>query len=130
METLRVSCAILLDGGKVFAAQRGLEMHHPLKWEFPGGKVEPGETEEECIKRELAEELQMKIHIIARLRPFYHTYPDFSIELIPFFCRLLEGGHTALEHSRTGWFSPAELLTLDWAEADETLMKYVIQNLL
>jgi 8-oxo-dGTP diphosphatase len=105
-------------------------MHHPMKWEFPGGKVEPGETEEECIKRELAEELQMNIHILTRLPSFYHTYPDFSIELIPFLCQLLEGGHTALEHNSTGWFSLPELLTLDWAEADKALMKYVVRNML
>ena len=82
------------------------------------------------MHRELAEELQMKVHIIARLQSFVHDYPGFTIELLPFFCRLLKPGHLALEHTNTGWFTPVELMGLDWAEADVALMEYVVMGLL
>ena len=128
--TIRVTCAVIIDGQRVFAARRGTVAQQPLKWEFPGGKIEPGETEEECLHRELAEELLMKVHIIARLRSFFHDYPGFTIELVPFLCRLLDPGHVLIEHSTTGWFTPKELFELDWAEADVPLMKYVVEGLL
>lgn len=129
-ETVRVTCAVIIDGQRVFAARRGPGGQQALKWEFPGGKLEAGETEEECLHRELAEELNMKVHILARLRSFFHEYTGFTIELIPFLCRLVEPGHTPLEHSSTGWFTSAELKDLDWAEADVALMKYVLEGLL
>jgi 8-oxo-dGTP diphosphatase len=127
---IRVTCAIIKDGNKIFAAQRGPDAQQALKWEFPGGKVEPGETDEECLIRELIEELEMQVKLERRLPSVTHAYPFFSIELIPFVCSLENKAHFANEHSGTGWFTREQLLQLDWAAADVTVMHYVIEKVL
>ena len=111
--------------GKVFAARKGPGTSQPLKWEFPGGKVEDNETDEECLARELDEELRMKVTILKRLPSFFHLYPEFEIELVPFLCKPVETNHQLLEHDRAGWFPPDQLKSLTWAEADAGLMGYV-----
>jgi 8-oxo-dGTP diphosphatase len=125
---IRVSCAIIKDGNKIFAAQRGPDAQQALKWEFPGGKVEPGESDEECLKRELMEELEMQVKLEKRLPSVTYAYPSFSIELIPFVCSLQNKDHFANEHSGTGWFTREQLLQLDWAAADVAVMHYVIEK--
>ncbi len=127
---IRVTCAIIKDGDKIFAAQRGPEAQQALKWEFPGGKVEPGESDEECLLRELKEELEIQVKVERKLPSFTHDYPSFSIELIPFVCRMQREGHSANEHAGTGWFTRKELLELDWAAADVAVMHYVIEKVL
>jgi len=127
---IRVTCAIIKAGNKIFAAQRGPAAQQALKWEFPGGKVEANETDEECLKRELTEELEMQVRIIRKLPPFTHQYPAFKIELIPFLCLPENEGHSVLEHSGTGWFTRDQLLQLDWAEADIAVLQYVLKGVL
>lgn len=127
---IRVTCAIIKDGDKIFAAQRGPGAQQALKWEFPGGKVEPGESDEECLLRELKEELEMQVKVERKLPSFTHDYPSFSIELIPFVCHMQREGHSAKEHAVTGWFTRKELLELDWAAADVAVMHYVIEEVL
>ncbi len=128
LPTKRVTCAIVMEKGKVFAARRGEKSTHPFKWEFPGGKVEAGETDEECLHRELIEELDMQVEILEKLPVFQYAYPDFHIQLIPFVCKPLEKGQTPGEHDQTGWFSPAELPGLDWAEADVPVLQFVLKH--
>jgi len=72
-----VTCAIIEKNGKVMAAQRGPRMRMPFKWEFPGGKIDPGETAQQCILREIAEEFGIQTEIRSALPPSTHTYPDF-----------------------------------------------------
>jgi len=127
---IRVTCAIIKDGDKIFAAQRGPGAQQALKWEFPGGKVEPGESDEECLLRELAEELEMLVSIEEKLPSFFHDYPSFSIELIPFVCSPKTEGHSANEHAGTGWFTREQLLQLDWAAADVAIMQYLLEKVL
>ncbi len=127
---IRVTCAIIKDGDKIFAAQRGPGAQQALKWEFPGGKVEPGESDEECLFRELNEELEMLVSIEKKLPSFFHDYPSFSLELIPFLCSLETKVHTANEHAGTGWFAREELQKLDWAAADVALMQFVLEKVL
>ena len=87
-----VTCAILVDAGRrVLVTQRSSLMKLPLKWEFPGGKMERGEGPEECLAREIREELGLEIYIGKRLASSVHHYPDFSIELIPFICEVRSG---------------------------------------
>src|SRR5690606_20698506 len=93
-------------------------MAQPLKWEFPGGKVEPGEDEAEAIVREIREELDLEIEVVARLDPVEYDYPDFRIRLIPFTARLTGGSLRLAEHTDARWVSTAELKQLDWAPAD------------
>jgi len=117
-ESIRVACAVIEEDGKVLAAQRSETMNMPLKWEFPGGKLHKGESAEECLRRELMEELGIRVRIQRALPPVYHCYDDFAIELIPFVCSL-EGGNLLLnEHRAIAWISPPHLTELDWPAAD------------
>jgi 8-oxo-dGTP diphosphatase len=117
-KTIRVACAIIEDAGKVLATQRNTNMSMPLKWEFPGGKLHIGESPEECLARELEEELGIGVTIRHPLPPVHHRYEDFFIELIPFVCTLREGTIVLFEHRALAWLSPHELSDLDWPEAD------------
>lgn len=98
-------------------------MKLPLKWEFPGGKIEAGESEIDCIKREIFEELNIHIKINERLTPVIHEYPNFKIELIPFTAEYLEGELKLREHSDFVIVNKKELINLDWAEADLPILK-------
>lgn len=93
-------------------------MKLPLKWEFPGGKLESNETEVDCIKREVKEELNIEIQVTKRLTPVTHEYSDFKIKLIPFIANYLTGDLILKEHSNFLLARKEELLNLDWAEAD------------
>jgi 8-oxo-dGTP diphosphatase len=114
-----VCCALIVDeSGRVLVAQRSERMKLPLKWEFPGGKLEEAETAECCIVREIEEELGIAIQILNRLTSNEHHYDDFSIRLIPFVCKTRSNTVSLKEHVDCRWMEPEELLTLDWAEAD------------
>ena len=93
-------------------------MKLPLKWEFPGGKIEPGEKPEECLKRELVEELGVNVDILKPLPLQTHSYPQFTVTLYPFICSITAGEITLHEHAAAKWLAPEKLLSLDWAEAD------------
>ena len=84
MNPTRVTCAIIFLQNKILAVQRGKRMSMPMKWEFPGGKIEQGEAEIDCIKREIREELNIEIEVLERLTPSVFDYPTFTIELIPY----------------------------------------------
>ncbi len=113
-----VACAIVVDGTKVLVTQRSIKMTLPLKWEFPGGKIEQNETAEECVIREIKEELNIHIHIIAKLIPKVFNYGSFEIELSPFVSNLVSGEVKLAEHSQFKWMEFTELSNLDWAPAD------------
>lgn len=115
---LHVACAIIELEGKVLAAQRSATMTLPLKWEFPGGKIEAGESPEECLHRELREELGISVHIGVAFSPATHSYPDFTVTLYPFTCRMAEGLITMHEHHDLKWIEPQQMPELDWAAAD------------
>lgn len=115
---LRVTCAIIVDGNLVLVTQRGERMKMPLKWEFPGGKVEDGEGDEACLLRELDEELNISVRILERLPEQRFSYPEFNIILVPFVVRFSGGGIRLSEHKAFRWLNREELPNLDWAEAD------------
>jgi 8-oxo-dGTP diphosphatase len=117
-KAIRVACAVIEDEGKVLAAQRSETMSMPLKWEFPGGKLHEGEKPEECLARELNEELGIRVRIERALPPVFHRYEDFAIELIPFVCTLAGGMLLLHEHRALAWVSPHQLTELDWPAAD------------
>jgi len=123
MKTIRVTCAIIRFDDKILAVQRSKTMKLPLKWEFAGGKIEQGESEIECIKREIFEELNINIKVKEKLTPVTHQYPDFKIELIPFTAEYVSGELTLKEHSDFVLVNKKELINLDWAEADLPILK-------
>ena len=128
MAKLKVTCAIIYFGEKILAVQRSEKMHLPLKWEFPGGKIEENESEQDCIKREIKEEINIEIDLVKRLTPSYFNYPNISIELIPFIANYINGEIILNEHKQYLLLKKQELLSLDWAEADIPILKE-LQNL-
>ena len=116
---IEVTCAIIRnDESQVLIVQRPGGSDHPGKWEFPGGKVNEGETLEECIIREVEEELSMEIVICNTLKPVEHDYGFKKIRLIPFICDTLLDLPVLKEHSDYRWIRPDELGGIDFAEAD------------
>src|SRR5574337_74600 len=122
-KTIRVTCAIIERNGRVLATQRSARMAMPLKWEFPGGKIDPGETPVECLMREVQEELGIEIEVGEPLTPATHSYPDFRVTLYPFICRISSGEIILHEHAALAWLRPHELQKLDWAEADLPILQ-------
>lgn len=123
---ISVTCAIIEKDGLVLVVQRSSTMTLPLKWEFPGGKIEINETEEECIVREIKEEINLEIEILKRLEPSIFDYPNLSIKLIPFLVKQAGGQIVLNEHCDYKYISKNELLDLDWAEADIPIVKEFI----
>ena len=115
---IRVACGIIERGGLVLAAQRSSTMSLPLKWEFPGGKIQSGESPEDCLRRELAEELGIAAVVREQLPPSTHRYPSFTVTLYPMRCSIASGDLTLHEHAALAWVRPGELGGLDWAAAD------------
>ena len=120
---LHVACAVIERGGLLLSVQRSVTMSLPLKWEFPGGKIEPGEDAAACLRREVREELGVEVHIGAPLPAAAHDYPEFSVVLYPFRCRIASGALTLHEHAAARWLSPADLFSVDWAAADLPVLK-------
>lgn len=104
----------------MLVAQRPAHKHLALKWEFAGGKVEPGELPEAALIREIREELGCDIVVVRPLPRFVHDYGTVAIEMIPFVCRLLAGSPAPHPHEHVAlrWVTPAEISTLDLAAAD------------
>lgn len=120
---LHVACAIIEQNGTVLAAQRSARTSLPLKWEFPGGKIEIGETPKECLTRELQEELGISVIITDALTPTTHTYPVFAVTLYPFICQQVGGSMTMHEHHALTWVEPQLMPGLDWAAADLPIIR-------
>ena len=122
MKTIRVAAAIICDKGRIFATQRG---YGPYRggWEFPGGKIEPGETPEQALKREILEELDTEIAVGEPAGRVEYDYPDFHLSMDCFFCRLLSGNLTLKEHEAARWLCPEELDTVSWLPADLSLIE-------
>lgn len=125
-----VTCAIIRnEDDEVLIVQRGETTDHPFKWEFPGGKLHREETEEECIIREIEEELSMEIVILARLPVVEHDYGFKQIRLIPFVCDTLDELPFLSEHAAFKWIQAAELNAVDFSEADITVAKRYLEKI-
>jgi 8-oxo-dGTP diphosphatase len=124
IKVIDVTCALIVDNqNQVFAAQRSSTMNLPLKWELPGGKIEPDETPEQCLVREIKEELNIQIRIIKEIPSNTHSYPSITVRLIPFICQPVTTELFLKEHVDFKWLNKDELLDLDWAEADIPIVK-------
>lgn len=118
LETIDVACAIIIHNGKVLLAQRSEKMKLPLKWEFPGGKIEPGESAEDCIIREIREELDIEISVTDKLSGVLHNYQYADIILHPLICKYEKGSIILHEHRAANWVLPEDILTYDLAGPD------------
>jgi len=120
-----VCCAIILKESKILAVQRGPGSSHPWLWEFPGGKIHPDESAENCIIREIEEELKVRIEVLYSLSSVDFDYGSKQIRLFPFVCRILSGEIFLTEHMAKYWFNFDEWQTIDWSGADR---KLILQN--
>ncbi|MFT7362099.1 MAG: 8-oxo-dGTP diphosphatase [Algoriphagus sp.] len=124
-----VTCILLFHQGKILAAQRSSQMDLPLLWEFPGGKVEKGESEKACILREIKEELGIEIEVLERVGEFDYVYSEEkSIRLIPFLAVWKSREIILLEHVQISWIGKSDLNTIDWAPADLPIVEYLERN--
>ncbi|MEM7037356.1 MAG: (deoxy)nucleoside triphosphate pyrophosphohydrolase [Bacteroidota bacterium] len=122
---ITVTCAIILFRGRVLAAQRSADMSLPLKWEFPGGKLEPGEAPEICVVREIEEELRLAVRVLERAPTVMHQISETKeMELIPYVCIAETDVVELQEHAQVKWCDTEELGKLDWARADIEVLRW------
>lgn len=121
MKTVEVVAAIIIKDGRVFATQRG---YGEFKdgWEFPGGKIEPGESRKEALVREIKEELDADIRVGSLLETVEYDYPAFHLTMHCFFCELISEDIVLKEHEDARWLLEEELDTVDWLPADVGLI--------
>lgn len=131
LKTVQVVAALIINQDKVFATQRG---YGEFKdgWEFPGGKIEPGETPEEALKREIQEELATEIRVEQPRTTVEYDYPTFHLSMQCFLCKVERGNLTLLEHEAAKWLSYDELDSVDWLPADRIVVtafrKYLVKD--
>ncbi|MGO4130904.1 (deoxy)nucleoside triphosphate pyrophosphohydrolase [Janibacter sp. RAF20_2_2] len=117
-KTIDVVGAVIVDDGKILCAQRGPQGQLGGLWEFPGGKIESGETPRAALEREIVEELQCDVKVGDHITTTRHSYDFAVINLSTFWCDLAAGSPVLTEHSAVRWLEPSGLRLLDWAPAD------------
>lgn len=118
MKQINVVGAVIASGDEVLCVQRGPHGALPGMWEFPGGKIEPGETREAALQREVREELRCEITVGDKVTTTSHDYDFGTVILTTFMCELVEGEPELTEHAEMHWRSIDDLHLLDWAPAD------------
>lgn len=120
---LKVVAAIIVKNNRVLCTQRNRKATMGMKWEFPGGKIEPNESPEEALKREIKEELDCIITVKEWVATSLHSYDFGTIELTGYLCELDDEHILLNEHEAMKWLTPTDLNTLDWADADLPLVR-------
>ena len=121
-----VTCAIIEKEGKILIARRAHDQKLAGKWEFAGGKVEKGESPEECLERELEEEFGIQVEVGEFITSNNHRYDHISMELMAFRVKYISGEFTLTDHDKIEWVAPGELLNYDLAEADIPIAEKLI----
>jgi 8-oxo-dGTP diphosphatase len=122
-QLVEVAAAIIIRQGKIFCAKRSSKKALPLKWEFPGGKIEKGETHEVALKREILEELSCDVRIISHFMSVEYEYPLYMVKLHTYICQPRECTLQLNEHIEARFLAPSQLLELDWAPADYPIIE-------
>ena len=128
MKNIKVVAAIIINNGKVFATQRG---YGEFKdgWEFPGGKIEIGETPEQALVREIQEELDTKINVKEKIDTVEYDYPNFHLSMDCFICNVIKGNLILKEHESAKWLTKDELYSVDWLPADKGLIEKIKEHI-
>lgn len=124
MKTVRVVAAIIREGNKVFATQRGYGEYKD-GWEFPGGKIEPGETPQQALAREIKEELDTEIAVGDCLTTIEYDYPTFHLSMQCFWCKIVDGTPVLIEHEAARWLDLDHIDSVDWLPADLTIIPLI-----
>lgn len=127
MKSIEVVAAVIEHDGRIFATQRGYGEYKDW-WEFPGGKIESGETQCEALKREIKEELNTEINIDKFLLTINYDYPNFHLTMHCFLCSVISGNLELLEHENARWLSPSELKSVEWLPADIEVLDFIIDS--
>ena len=127
MKTIKVVAAIIRKEDCVFATQRGYGDYKDW-WEFPGGKIESGESPEQALKREILEELAAEISVGRKIMTVEYDYPTFHLSMDCFVCTLIRGEPELLEHEAAKWLSRSELDSVPWLPADREVVDTLKDN--
>ena len=126
MKTIHVVAAIICDDDRIFATQRGYGDWKDY-WEFPGGKIEPGETPEEALHREIIEELDTEIAVGTKITTIEYDYPEFHLSMECFQATVTEGSLVLKEHEAARWLRRNELNCVNWLPADQTIIDLLMR---
>lgn len=124
MKTIRVVAAVIRSGNKIFATQRGYGDYKD-GWEFPGGKIEPGETPENALVREICEELAVDVSVGELISTIEYDYPAFHLSMDCFWCSVQSGEIVLREHEAARWLTRTELDSVEWLPADMELIERI-----
>lgn len=124
MKTIEVVAGVIKDGNKIFATQRG---YGDFKggWEFPGGKMEPGETPQQALARELKEELTVDVSVEDFICTVEYDYPNFHLTMHCFYCTVIGGELKLLEHEAAKWLEKENIRSVDWLPADIAVVETI-----
>ena len=127
MKHIKVVAAIIKQDDAILATQRGYGEFKDW-WEFPGGKIEQGETPEEALVREIQEELDANITVIRPVVDVSYDYPEFHLDMRCHLCELTDETVTLLEHEAAKWLSHSDLNTVNWLPADESVVAAILEQ--
>jgi 8-oxo-dGTP diphosphatase len=127
--TIEVVGAVIVRDGLVYCVQRGPDGSLPGMWEFPGGKIEPGEDEVSALTREIQEELLCEVRVGQKVTTTAHDYDFGTVRLTTYYCDLIAGEPSLTEHAAELWLQPDQLAGLEWAPADVPAVKEIVWHL-
>ena len=125
MKTIEVVAGVIKDGDRIFATQRGYG-DQKGGWEFPGGKMEPGETPEQALVRELKEELDIEVNVGEKICTVEYDYPKFHLTMHCFWATIASGAIKLLEHEDAKWLDRESIRSVDWLPADIEVVNHLV----
>jgi mutator protein MutT len=128
MKRVQVAIAVVFREGKLLICQRKQDADLGGFWEFPGGKIEPGESAQQCLHRELMEEVGIRADVVSELPIIQHEYPTVHIQIQPFLCRHVEGEARPIECTKIDWIEPAQLNEYAFPPANAALIDDLIHR--
>ncbi len=128
MSRLIVAAAVIEHEGKILLTRRMAHVPYPLLWEFPGGKVEPGEDPKVCVVREISEELAIAVTVTGIYEVIFYRYPEHDVLMLAYRCRWMSGNVKNLEVSEHCWASPADIVNFELLPADISLAERIARE--